>query len=91
MTPLIADQFFNDPDVIKAKELLINALTKHQSNITKVVPPKQQLVSYYDKSIQELSQIRGRKLFFPYVGSGIGNGPFVELADGSIKYDLSVA
>lgn len=88
MTPLIADQFFNDPDVIKAKEILINALTKHQSNITKVIPPKQQLVSCYDKLIQEISQIRGGKLFFPYIGSGIGNGPFVELADGSIKYDF---
>ncbi len=26
--------------------------------------------------------------FFPYLGSGIGNGPFVELADGSVKLDL---
>jgi 4-aminobutyrate aminotransferase-like enzyme len=27
-------------------------------------------------------------LFYKYVGSGFGNGPFVELADGSVKYDF---
>ncbi|MEQ1843399.1 MAG: aminotransferase class III-fold pyridoxal phosphate-dependent enzyme, partial [Verrucomicrobiales bacterium] len=27
-------------------------------------------------------------LFFPYLGSGIGNGALVELADGSVKYDF---
>lgn len=88
MTTLIADQFFNDPDVVKAKELLISALKKHQADITKVVSPKNQLVSAYDNLVNELTQIRGGKLFFPYIGSGIGNGPFVELANGSIKYDF---
>ncbi len=88
MATLIADEFFNDPDVVKAKDLLINALIKHQSNITKVQPPKSSLVCDYDKLVQELAVIRGGKLFFPYIGSGIGNGPFVELADGSVKYDF---
>jgi 4-aminobutyrate aminotransferase-like enzyme len=32
--------------------------------------------------------MRGGKLFFPYLGSGIGNGPLVELMDGSVKYDM---
>lgn len=88
MSTLIADDFFNDPDVFKAKDLLISALKKHQSNITKIIPPKASLVADYDKLVQELSEIRGGKLFFPYIGSGIGNGPFVELANGSIKYDF---
>ncbi len=35
-----------------------------------------------------LSKYRGRPLFFNYIGSGRGQGPYVELKDGSIKIDL---
>ena len=27
-------------------------------------------------------------LIYPYIGSGFCNGPFVELLDGSVKYDF---
>jgi 4-aminobutyrate aminotransferase-like enzyme len=32
--------------------------------------------------------LRGGPLFFPYLGSGWGHGPLVELMDGSVKYDM---
>jgi acetylornithine aminotransferase len=35
-----------------------------------------------------MADYRGGALFYNYLGSGIGNGPFVELADGSVKYDF---
>lgn len=88
MTTLIADQFFNDPNVVKAKELLVEALIHHQSAITGISAAKTQLKETYDQSIADLAKVRGGKLFFPYISSGIGNGPFVELGDGSIKYDF---
>lgn len=31
---------------------------------------------------------RGRPLYHPYIGSGLGRGPYVELEDGSVKLDL---
>src|SRR6266550_3010920 len=34
------------------------------------------------------SESRGGALYYPYLGSGIGNGALVELADGSVKYDM---
>ena len=45
-----------------------------------------------EKSYQELlddcSARRGAQLYYPYLGSGIGRGSLVELADGSVKYDF---
>ena len=38
--------------------------------------------------LQKFGDIRGGTLYFPYLGSGIGRGPLVELADGSVKYDM---
>lgn len=33
-------------------------------------------------------KLRGRAMTYPYVGSGAGRGPYVELEDGSVKLDL---
>ena len=33
----------------------------------------------------EPSRDRGRDLYYPFVSSGLGSGPFIELADGSVK------
>lgn len=38
--------------------------------------------------MQKFGEIRGGKLYFPYLSSGLGNGPFVELGDGSVKLDF---
>lgn len=45
-------------------------------------------VQNYDKEIKNIEKNRGRSLFFPYIGSGLGHGPYVQLKDGSIKLDL---
>jgi 4-aminobutyrate aminotransferase-like enzyme len=42
----------------------------------------------YSSALQEFMHHRGRELYFPYLASGLGSGPFVELVDGSVKYDM---
>jgi len=42
----------------------------------------------YQKLIQEFVKDRGRELYYPLLASGLGNGPFLELMDGSVKYDM---
>jgi 4-aminobutyrate aminotransferase-like enzyme len=42
----------------------------------------------YAKAIQDYSRDRGRDLYFPFLGSGLGSGPFIEMLDGSVKYDM---
>lgn len=88
MQQTIADGFSSDPRVSSAKRLLLEALLDHQSAITGVRPPDPDLQADYLRTIAEFGILRGGNLFYPYLGSGIGRGPLVELADGSIKYDF---
>lgn len=42
----------------------------------------------YLKQIQDFVRDRGRDIYFPFLSSGLGSGPYVELVDGSVKLDL---
>ena len=42
----------------------------------------------YEEAMAAAGESRGRGLLFPYLGSGLGNGALVELADGSVKWDM---
>jgi acetylornithine/N-succinyldiaminopimelate aminotransferase len=42
----------------------------------------------YLKAIQEFQKDRGRDLYYPYLSAGLGAGPYLELADGSVKLDM---
>ena len=87
-TALAAEQLNNDPRLQEAKQLILAAVAEHQKQLDSVRPPNPGLAVDYEKMLDEFGQMRGGGLFFPYLGSGIGNGPFVELADGSVKLDL---
>lgn len=88
MNPLIADSLVRDPRVIEAKRLILDTLRKYQARIVGVRPPAARRKKSYDEMVTEFGNLRGGPLFFPYLGSGMGNGPLVELADGSVKYDF---
>jgi 4-aminobutyrate aminotransferase-like enzyme len=85
---LSAWHFRNDDRVIQAKKLILDALKDHQLNLTAVRPPKTELMQSYQETLASFNQIRGGKLYYPYLGSGFGNGALVELLDGSVKYDM---
>ena len=88
MSKLLGDKFKKDKRVTRAKKLLKEALKAHQSKLTEIKPPDPKLKKSYDKMIADCSELRGGKLYYPYLSSGLGNGPLVELADGSVKYDF---
>lgn len=78
----------HDPRIAEAKRLLKEAVHDHQKELTAVRPALPGLKHSYTDMLNAMERIRGQKLWYPYLGSGIGNGPFVELADGSVKYDF---
>jgi acetylornithine aminotransferase len=88
MAKTVADGFFNDPRLSQAKKLIQEALKEHQSQINGVRAGNPELKENYDQLLKKMADYRGGALFYNYLGSGIGNGPFVELADGSVKYDF---
>ncbi len=84
----VAQAFLDDPRLAQAKKLIADALADHQQKIKSVIHIPADKAQEYQNLIQELSENRGGNLFYRYIGSGFGNGPFVELADGSVKYDF---
>ncbi|MCT4641707.1 MAG: aminotransferase class III-fold pyridoxal phosphate-dependent enzyme [Bacteriovoracaceae bacterium] len=84
----IGTTFFEDSRINEAKQLLVDAVKEHSSKITKVKPADPELKQSYEQILEEFGSNRGGKLFYNYIGSGIGNGSLVELADGSVKYDF---
>ena len=88
MAKTIGENFFADPRLKEAKKLIQDALKEHQSKITGVKAATPELKESYDQLLKKMAEYRGGALFYNYLGTGIGNGPLVELADGSVKYDF---
>src|SRR5260221_9198670 len=83
-----ADSLFKSARVTQLLGELKTEVTLGQKNIKGIRPPSPELAGTYQNYIEKLQALRGRNLFYPYVGSGLGKGPYVELQDGSVKIDL---
>ena len=89
-TELTASKLKADPRIGQAKKLLAAALKEHSLTIDAVRSANPELVPHYQDALTRLAVARGGAPYFPYITSGIGNGPFVELGDGSVKLDFIV-
>ncbi len=85
---LQANQFLQDSRVAKAKQALLDAIREHSAKITGPKPPDAKLAAEFQAQAEESSAVRGRGLALPYLASGLGNGAWVELTDGSVKLDF---
>lgn len=83
-------RWVSDPRVAEARRLLLEALQEHRSKIVGVRGADPELVATYQEELARLSQARGGAPFFPYISSGMGNGPWIQLGDGSVKLDFIV-
>lgn len=88
MGKLAAAALATDARVAEAKRLLAEALRDAQAGITGVRPPDPELRQGYLETLARFGALRGGSLYYPYLGSGMGKGALVELADGSVKYDF---
>lgn len=86
--PLQADKLRADPRVEKARALLKEALADHSKVLQGVRPPSKERGQVFEKVLKSFAEARGGALYYPYVSSGLGHGPLVELLDGSVKYDF---
>lgn len=83
-----ADALRADPRVAEAKRLLREAVAAHGSSLNQVRAASPDLVESYQQMLADFEVARGGKPIWPYLASGLGNGPWVELADGSVKMDM---
>lgn len=88
----VGQQLRASPAVRAAVDALVNEVKARSATINTVRGPvSPELKTSADEFMKRAGTIRGRDLLFPFIGSGAGNGPFVELSDGSVKIDLITA
>jgi len=72
-----------------AKKLFLDVILEESKKITSIQPPSSDEIKIqYKELVQDLGKMKGREQYFQYLSSGIGQGPFIELLDGSVKMDL---
>ncbi len=86
----VSKELFSSARFKAAKAELLASIAEASSKVRDVKPgaSSPEIKQAYLAEIQEFQKDRGRDLYFPYLSSGIGSGPFIELADGSVKMDL---
>lgn len=73
-----------------AKAELLKTIQEASAKVrgVKPSPSSPEVREAFTKAIQDYGRDRGRDLYYPFLGSGLGSGPFVEMIDGSVKYDM---
>lgn len=88
MNSLIGQQIDQSTKVQNLIKELVQEVTTLNSQVKTVQAPQPSFMDGGKSWVDRAGQFRGRPLHYPYVGTGAGRGPFVELEDGSIKLDL---
>jgi len=88
MSLLRGHQLKISPKINQAVDGLVSEIIANNSLIQGVAPVSESHRSAGQALLDKIGSLRGRPLHYPYVGTGAGRGPYVELEDGSIKLDL---
>jgi 4-aminobutyrate aminotransferase-like enzyme len=82
-------QDLRDSATVKdAIDTLVSEVVHRSEKITAPRGPIPGFSECYEELMKRAAAVRGRGLLSPYIGSGIGNGALVELADGSVRWDM---
>jgi 4-aminobutyrate aminotransferase-like enzyme len=84
----VAAQLFSSAALNSAVDTIVDEVVAASAKITGVRGPIEGRTEGYEAFMKKVGDMRGRPLFYPYIGSGAGNGIYVELDDGSVKMDL---
>ncbi|WP_374021211.1 hypothetical protein [Bdellovibrio bacteriovorus] len=88
MSSLVGHQIQQSEKVKTMVQDLVNEVTKLNSQLSGIRSPMEEFKGAGKQKIDLAGQFRGRPLHYPYMGTGAGRGPYVELEDGSVKLDL---
>lgn len=88
MKSLLGHQIAQSSEISSKINNLVEDVAKINSELNNVRPPTAEFKEAGGAKMTKAGNLRGRPLHYPYLGTGSGNGPFVELEDGSVKLDL---
>ncbi len=79
---------FNDPAIEASIDALVEQVMDHNRGITDIKSASPELAESFKAIIDRSIAVKGNGLVYPSLGSGAGNGALVEMADGSVKWDM---
>lgn len=88
MSLLAGQKIKNSTEIDSLLNQTVGEVEKINAEISGIKGKNPELTEIGKKWIDDAGKLRGRPLHYPFVGSGAGHGPFVELEDGSVKLDL---
>ncbi len=88
MAHLLGQLINENPQIKTLIDNLVTEVGKVNQQIKGIQGQSPEHKERSQKMMDQIAVLRGRPLHYPYIGSGAGRGPFVELEDGSIKLDL---
>jgi 4-aminobutyrate aminotransferase-like enzyme len=72
-----------------ASRELLNSLIEESAKIRGIRPSANgEARAKFEATVLSFQKDRGRDLYYPFISSGLGCGPYVELIDGSVKLDM---
>lgn len=84
----IGHAIFNDPAIESGIDALVEQVMEHNRTLTDVKAPNPELADSFNTLIERCKAVKGNNLVYTSIGSGAGNGALVEMADGSVKWDM---
>lgn len=85
---LIGHKIAQSETISSLAQKIIDEVSKLNSEISGIREAQASVADSNKKMLDSIGQLRGRPLHYPFIGSGGGRGPYVELEDGSVKIDL---
>lgn len=87
-TGTIGNGIINNEAINATIDTLVEQVNEQNSKITDICGPKAELAESFQDLLDRCAAVKGRGLMYPSLGSGAGNGALVEMADGSVKWDM---
>jgi 4-aminobutyrate aminotransferase-like enzyme len=84
----IGDGLLSNEAINASLDAIVEQVGEQNAKITEVCGPKPELAGAFKGLLERCASVKGRGLMYPSLGSGAGNGALVEMADGSIKWDM---
>jgi 4-aminobutyrate aminotransferase-like enzyme len=77
-----------DPQVQQSIDAIVARVRAAQAALTGARAADPARRAAFDAAMKRTADVRGRGPIMPYLGTGHGSGPLVELLDGSVKWDM---
>jgi 4-aminobutyrate aminotransferase-like enzyme len=88
MSKLVGRAIAESPKIQSLIQDLATELAREEKSLGAIRAATPDFADSSKKLIDDTNKVRGRPLFYPFIGTGAGHGPYVEIADGSVKLDL---